>query len=156
MTKWIILTLGILLFLFLIIVGIASAAGSKFAGALWYDPIGRLGIGVQNPTERIDADGNIKASGKVISEGLNSLHGLATSTATSASNSNNKLITAWCPSNYSVTGGGGEILAGNDKDIAINSSYPTATTSGWIVDFRETSGIPGNWTARTHAICTRK
>lgn len=78
---------------------------------------------------------------------------IATSTATSANTSVNKIVTAWCPVGYRAMGGGGEFTAGNVDDLTINMSFPTATTSGWTVEYRESDAIASNWTARTHVVC---
>ena len=78
---------------------------------------------------------------------------IASSTATSASDSNNKTITAWCPSGYRATGGGGQMLAGANTDIHMENSYPTATTSGWIVSFNEGDAVAGNWQIKAYVLC---
>lgn len=80
---------------------------------------------------------------------------LATSTVTSANNSVNKTLTAWCPIGFRVMSGGGEVTAGNAPGIVLNQGFPTATTSGWTVILQEAVTVAGNWTARAHAVCLK-
>ena len=119
-----------------------SVVGSTFLSDLF------LGLGVCNGVLTTDA------TGKVVCGPATSLS-LATSTNTSVSNSSNKILTAWCPATYSAIGGGGQITAGNVDDITINMSFPTATTSGWTTEFRESDAVAGNWTARAHVVCIK-
>ena len=110
-------------------------------------------------TADFDDSGNLTVAGICLSGVCNTswpaggAATIASSTATSASDSNNKTITAWCPSGYRATGGGGQMLAGANTDIHMENSYPTATTSGWIVSFNEGDAVAANWQIKAYVLC---
>ena len=173
----------IILGLFLGSAGFVYGAGQLLGGNLWYDSVGRLGIGVQNPTQALEVSGNgvfsgtVTANGELLGSGGGSytdadvnayIHAsttilkayetsnvFATSTTVSASDSNNKSVTAWCPVGYRAVGGGGQINAGASTDIHAENSYPTATTSGWIFSMNEGDAVAGNWQITAHVVCLK-
>lgn len=143
---------------FSVIVGflVFGIVNAELIGGTLYWTSNNFGIGTSTPIAPLSVVGNAVITGTITSENLTVLRGFATSTATSASDSSNKILTAWCPTGYNATGGGGQVTAGNADDVTINMSFPTATTSGWTTEFRESDAIAGNWTAVAHVVCTKK
>lgn len=130
-----------------------TAATSTLAGLvieLGGLKISTLNCSAANQVIQTDSSGNI-----ICGTDDDSAATVATSTATSVSDSNNKTLTAWCPVGYRASGGGGEITAGNAAALVINQSFPTASTSGWTTIFQEASAVAGVWTARTHVLCIK-
>lgn len=78
--------------------------------------------------------------------------GLVRVTATSASNSTDKGITATCPAGKNVIGTGGEITSATGE-VIMDDLTPNSTLTSVTVTGNEDSVFGGLWSVRAHAIC---
>ncbi len=79
--------------------------------------------------------------------------GLARVTATSASNSLDKSVTATCPAGKNVIGVGGEITGGGGEVIMDVLAPDSTLTSVTVTGNEDTSTFGGSWSILAHAIC---
>jgi hypothetical protein len=73
----------------------------------------------------------------------------------SASSSQNKAITAFCPSGRTLVGVGGSVSR-TDGTVALNKFFPSATMTSLNVGAAEMgSGTSGSWSVTAEAICAK-
>lgn len=126
-------------------------AGPSSTAALSIDGAARVGIGKDNPTEKLDVAGNITYSG-VLNMGVQTVY-----FDYSVGGNTRATIPCACPSGTRLIGGGGGHRDSNGaaRDITVNYSAPSTENPNttWRVIVTNSSG--SSRAVRVYAICAR-
>jgi hypothetical protein len=96
-------------------------------------------------------------TGKTGKTGSSGISGLSVVSADTASDSNDKAITAQCPSGTRALGGGATLKSGPPTSIALASSGPSGNpATGWRAGALEVNGgTTGPWQLTVYALCAK-
>lgn len=126
-------------------------AGPSSTAALSIDASARVGIGKENPTEKLDVAGNITYSG-TLNMGVQTVY-----FDYSVDGNTRATIPCTCPSGTRLIGGGGGHRDSNSaaRDITVNYSAPSTANPNttWRVIVTNSSG--SSRAVRVYAICAR-
>lgn len=77
---------------------------------------------------------------------------IVTAISVSTDSSTPKTVSISCPGTKKVIGGGGNISSGDEADVVVVQSYPSANNT-WFVRGDETFNYNSSWSVTVYAIC---
>lgn len=97
------------------------------------------GTGPQGPAGPTGASGNASVNVTIVSQA-------------SATDSNNKTVTATCAGGRKVVGGGYVLAGAGVNNVVAQSNYPSSSTV-WTVAAVEVSNTNSTWSVTAYALC---